>query len=122
MGIAQPTHLDWRRFVGEYRKAVLRHMARQIYQDVDAIVSDSLGQGGIGHPNRHAPVVRESLEALCHRIRPTHLRVAKQLDLSSVMMLQQRFQVTRHRMPPEIRGYIADLQPQLWGGVASARQ
>src|SRR6202022_5145158 len=65
-------------------------------------------------------MVRECLKALCHRIRPTPLRVAKQLDLSSVMMLQQRFQEKRHRMPPEIRGYIADLQPPFCGGVVGA--
>src|SRR5258708_906147 len=56
-------------------------------------------------------MIGQAFESFGPGIRCTHFRIAEHLDLIVVVVPKQRLQEIRHRMAPEVRRYITDLQP-----------
>ena len=62
--ITHPAGLHGRRFTGEGQQAIFAGVARQVDQDVDAVIADSFGQRGVRQTGNRVPVRQIPAQAL----------------------------------------------------------
>src|SRR3954451_8506915 len=103
-------HLNWCRLARKHTEAVSAGMAGQIDQDIDAIGADLSGETIVGTLRGVAPAIGDPLKFAGSRIPFRSTRVAHDLELCPIIVLQDRLENERRRMCVKIRRDIT--QPQ----------
>ena len=108
--MAPAVRLDRCRLARKYAEAVSFGMAGQIDQDIDAIVANLGGEAIVAPLRGVTPAIGDALKFACRRVLLRRARVAHDLELGAVMVLQDGLEDERSRMRVEVRGDVAKHQ------------
>ncbi len=103
-------HLHRRGAAREHRHAVVRGVAGQVDQHVDAVRFDALAQCRIGHARHRQPVFHHGLDAPGDGIPCAGGCIGEQFHARTVVAGEQLLDEVAHRMLPEIARDIPNLQ------------
>jgi len=121
-GIADPACLDRGRLAGEYRQAVVRRVAGQIDQDVDAVLADALRQGVVVQTHHVGPLRHIALEALADGIEDDVVVIGVQRHAGAAgQALEDRFDEGSHGMVAQVARDEADAQHALRVALVGVR-
>ncbi len=108
--VAPAVRLDRCRLARKYAEAVSSGVAGQIDQDIDAIGANLCSEAIVGPLRGVTPAIGEPLKFACRPVHFRRTRVAHDLELCPVMVLQDRLENERGRMRVEVRRDVAKHQ------------
>ena len=109
--VAEIAHLHGRGSVGEGEQPRVQRVAREVDEDVDAVLANEPRQLRVGSTPHVSPAVRQRPHALGGGVGVLDVGVAGHLDGGPIVGAQQRCDEERDRVLPEVRRDVADAQP-----------
>ena len=97
-------------------------MQGQVHEDVDAVLADELGHLVVGPAQDVAPDVGMVLKAPGEGIGTDHVGVTKDLELTMIVLAEQRQQVEADHVIAEIGRDVADPEAAVGGRLVGVRQ
>ena len=117
--VADPGDLDRGRLAGEHQQPVAGPVAGQVEEDVDLVGADLLGEPLVGKADTSRQTVPPPGSGPS-AIRLNAVRVADDLALVTIQVLQDADQKVSDWMPAEVGGEETDAQPPIWVAVVAA--
>ncbi len=108
--VAKIADLNGGRLAGEKLQTIVTHVAGQIHQDVDLVLTNTVQERLMRHVDRLPPLVSAGLQMLGHSVGSSDIRIAKGFHLTAIMMGQDRLHKIGYGMEAKIRRKIADPQ------------
>ena len=105
-----PADLHGRRLEGKNSQTITRGMGSQVDQNIDAIGTHLLGDGLVRHPHAVTPVVGVTDKPLSDQVFTADHGIDENLNLTMIMLAQQRLSEMHANMVAKIRGDITDAQ------------
>ena len=100
--------LHRRRFHRKSAQAVPAHVQGEVHENVDPVVTDLLRELLVGKPGCVTPGIGMATKALAYLVRLRNIGITKNLELLSIMMLQNRLHEKADDMMPQVRRNVSD--------------